>query len=114
MPTRTCRSPGWPRSCTWTTTEPDPVFQIGLTCAEPVADIEAAGVAFHRARVPLRGAMYDIDFVAEPRPDGLRLEATYVPELFDQATIRRLPGNWQVLLAGIAAGPSAGLLRLPV
>ncbi len=91
-----------------------PVFQIGLTCAEPVADIEAAGVAFHRARVPLRGAMYDIDFVAEPRPDGLRLEATYVPELFDQATIRRLLGNWQVLLAGIAAGPSARLSQLPV
>ena len=91
-----------------------PVFQIGLTCAEPVADTEAAGVTFHRARVPLRGAMYDIDFVAEPRPDGLRLEATYVPELFDPATIRRLLGNWQVLLAGIAADPSARLSRLPV
>jgi amino acid adenylation domain-containing protein len=91
-----------------------PVFQVGLSCAEPASDIEAAGVVFHAERVPLRGAMYDIDFIAEPRPDGLALAATYVPELFDPATIQRLLGNWEVLLRGVAADPSARLSQLPV
>jgi amino acid adenylation domain-containing protein len=91
-----------------------PVFQVGFACPEPAADIESAGVAFHRERIPLLGAMYDIDFVFEPRPDGLWIQCTYVPELFDAVTARRLLGNFEVLLRGIVADPSARLSRLPV
>jgi amino acid adenylation domain-containing protein len=91
-----------------------PVFQTAVSYAEPATDVEAAGVTFHRERVPLRAARYDISFLAEPRGDGLRLEATYTPALFDAATVTRLLGNLGVLLGGMAADPSAKLSELPV
>jgi amino acid adenylation domain-containing protein len=91
-----------------------PVFQTAVSYAEPGRDAEAAGVTFHLERVPLRAARYDISFRAEPRPDGLWLEATYTPALFDAATVRRLLGNLGVLLGGMAADPSARLSELPV
>jgi amino acid adenylation domain-containing protein len=91
-----------------------PVFQVGFCWAEPPDDIESAGLVFQPERIPLRGSMYDIGFIAEPRPDGLRLEATYTPELFDASTVRRMLGNWLVLLRGVVADPSARLWQLPV
>jgi hypothetical protein len=91
-----------------------PVFQIGLTCTEPIDDIEPAGVTFHHDRVELLAVQYDLSFIVEMRGDGLRLEATYPPALFDAATVRRLLGNLEVLLRGVAADPSARLSELPV
>jgi amino acid adenylation domain-containing protein len=91
-----------------------PVFQTAFAYTEPAGDIEAAGVTFSAERVPLPASRYDIGFLAEPGPDGLRLEATYTPALFDPATVRRLLGNFEVLLRGVAEDPSAPLGRLPV
>ncbi|HEY2441971.1 MAG TPA: amino acid adenylation domain-containing protein [Streptosporangiaceae bacterium] len=91
-----------------------PVFQIGFGCREPAGDIESAGVLFGRENVEVRASMYDISFLAEPRPGGLWLEVTYTPALFDAATVRRLLGHLGVLLAGVAADPSARLSQLPV
>ena len=65
-----------------------PVFQIAFSYSEPPPDIEAAGVTFRCERIPLRASKYDLGFLAEPRADGLRLEATYTPALFDAATVR--------------------------
>ncbi len=91
-----------------------PVFQTAFSYSEPPQDIEAAGVTFRCERIPLRASKYDLGFLAEPRPDGLRLEATYTPALFDAVTVRRLLGNFEVLLRGVADDPSARLGRLPV
>ncbi|HEY3735054.1 MAG TPA: amino acid adenylation domain-containing protein [Streptosporangiaceae bacterium] len=91
-----------------------PIFQIGFACREPAGDIESAGVVFHRENVEVRASMYDISFLAEPRPGGLWLEATYTPALFDAATVRRLLGNLGVLLRGVVTDPSARLSQLPV
>jgi amino acid adenylation domain-containing protein len=91
-----------------------PVFQTAVGYAEPAVGVEAAGVTFHRERVPLRASRYDISFLAEPRPNGLWLEASYTPALFDAATAARLLGNLGVVLGGMAADPSAKLSQLPV
>jgi amino acid adenylation domain-containing protein len=91
-----------------------PVFQTAFCYTEAAGDIEAAGVTFRAARVPLRASSYDICFAAEPGPDGLHLEATYTPALFDAATVRRLLGNLNVVLRAVADDPSAPLGRLPV
>jgi amino acid adenylation domain-containing protein len=91
-----------------------PVFQIGFSCPEPAGDIESAGVVFHPDYAELPAARYDISFVAQAREEGLRLETTYTPALFDAATVTRLLGNFEVLLRGVAADPSARLSQLPV
>ena len=91
-----------------------PVFQIGLDWQEPPADAEAAGVVFSAEPVELRACMYDLGLALQPGPDGLRIEATYPPALFDAATVQRLLGHWAVLLGGIADQPDARLSELPV
>jgi amino acid adenylation domain-containing protein len=91
-----------------------PVFQIGFGCCEPIDDVEAGGVVFQREHVELRASRYDISFRAEPRGDGLWIETTYTPALFDAATVARLLGNFEVLLRGVVADPAARLSRLPV
>ncbi len=91
-----------------------PVFQTAFSYSEPPPDLEAAGVTFRWERLPLRASKYDLSFLAEPGPDGLRLEATYTPALFDAVTVHRLLGNFEVLLRGVADDPCARLGRLPV
>ena len=94
-----------------------PVFQIGLDWQEPPADVEAAGVSFRAEPVELRAAMYDLGLAVQPAAnerDGLRIEATYPPALFDADTVRRLLGHWAVLLRGIADRPAARLSELPM
>jgi amino acid adenylation domain-containing protein len=91
-----------------------PVYQVALACTEPVSDIESAGVIFHREQVDLLAAMYDLSFAVEASPGGLRIQCTYTPALFDAETVRRLLDNWEVLLRGVAADPSARLSQLPV
>ncbi len=91
-----------------------PVFQTAFSYSEPPQDLEAAGVTFRCERIPLRASKYDLGFLAEPCAGGLRLEATYAPALFDAVTVRRLLGNFEVLLRGVADDPSARLGQLPV
>ena len=47
-------------------------------------------------------------------PQGLTACFTYLLELFDEATIRRMAGHWQTLLEGIVADPALPLTRLPL
>jgi amino acid adenylation domain-containing protein len=91
-----------------------PVFQIGFEYAEPVPDGEWAGVSFRHERAELRALQYDLSFVAEPRDEGLRIEASYPPALFDAATVTRLLGHLEVLLRAVVADPPARLSALPV
>jgi amino acid adenylation domain-containing protein len=87
-----------------------PVFQTGFTYTEPVPET----INIYAERPGLRASVLDLRFLAEPRPDGLFLEASYTPALFDAATVRRLLGNLAVLLAGAVADPQARLSRLPL
>jgi amino acid adenylation domain-containing protein len=91
-----------------------PVYQIAFSCPDPVEEAQAAGVAFTAEPVERRAAKYDIEFVARAGADGLRIEATYAPALFDAATIERLLGHLEVLLRGAVADPAAPLSELPV
>jgi amino acid adenylation domain-containing protein len=91
-----------------------PVFQTAFRYCEPIGEVPAGGVTFRGERLPLRASRYDVGFVAEPTDDGLRIEATYAPALFDEATVRRLLGHYEVLLRGVADDPDTPLSRLPV
>jgi amino acid adenylation domain-containing protein len=93
-----------------------PVFQIAMTYAErgdtPTC---AAGVGFVTDLiVGINAAKFDLAIQLEARPDGLQFECTYKTGLFDAASIRRLLGNFEVLLRGVVADPLARLSRLPV
>ncbi len=91
-----------------------PLFQVGFSCAQPAAEVAAAGVTFRRADIGLAASSYDISFAARPGPGGVDLAITYTPALFDAQTVTRLAGHLEVLLRAAAADPSAALSRLPV
>jgi amino acid adenylation domain-containing protein len=91
-----------------------PVFQVAFRYVDPVPPILAGGITFRYERVPLRASRYDVSLVAEPAWDGLRLEATYTPALYDAATIRRLLANYEVLLRDVVSHPAARLSQLAI
>ena len=62
-------------------------------------------------------AKFDLTLLAgraEPHPGHLRLVAEYGIDLFDAATIERLLGHFETLLAGLVADPGSRLSRLPL
>jgi amino acid adenylation domain-containing protein len=91
-----------------------PVFQVAFACQEPPGEVESAGVLFRPEPVELPASMYDVSFVARPRPDGLRVEATYTPALFDAVTVERLLDHLEVALTGVVTDPGARLSALPL
>jgi amino acid adenylation domain-containing protein len=91
-----------------------PVFQVGLTFDEPAAEAAAAGVTVRLERIGVLAAKYDLEFFAGERDGGLTVELSYATALFDAETARRLLGNLNVLLTGIAEDPSRRLSELPV
>jgi amino acid adenylation domain-containing protein len=94
-----------------------PITQLTFNLAGvPHVAVTAAEVTFALADklVDAGTAKFDLDVLAEARGDGLWVEATYTSALFDEETIRRLLGHFEVLLRGVAADPSARLSTLPV
>ena len=60
------------------------------------------------------GVSYDLALSLYEGSHGLSAHFTYSTDLFDEATIARLAGHWQTLLAGIVAAPDQPLFRLPL
>ncbi|WP_345145114.1 condensation domain-containing protein, partial [Dactylosporangium darangshiense] len=57
-------------------------------------------------------ALYDLTLVISEKPFGLLAELEFATALFDEATIRRLIGHLQSVLAAVAAAPGAALSGL--
>jgi len=94
-----------------------PVFQIMLAYAErDDTPVPSAGVEFAATDLitGVDAAKFDLTFAVEARRDGLWVECSYKTGLFDPGTMERLLGNFEVLLRGVVADPSAPISRLPV
>jgi amino acid adenylation domain-containing protein len=92
-----------------------PVFQVGFNLAESYdTAFSAAGLIVEQKALQSTAAKFDLLLSAAERKDGLQIVASYASALFDRATVRRLLGHFQVLLAGIVADPEQPLSRLPV
>jgi amino acid adenylation domain-containing protein len=59
-------------------------------------------------------AMFDLSLGMEARDERLYGTLTYNTDLFDAATIARMAGHFQTLLAGIAADPDQRICDLPL
>jgi amino acid adenylation domain-containing protein len=57
---------------------------------------------------------FDLYVEAEERAAGTRVSIHYSTDLFDAATIRRMMGHWETLLAGVAEDPEMTLGELPI
>jgi amino acid adenylation domain-containing protein len=92
-----------------------PVFQIQLSLQNtPSQRLELPGLTLTQLEVHNRTTKFDFTVFLFDLPEGLRTTLEYNTDLFDEATIDRLLGHWQTLLAGVVADPSRTLSDLPM
>jgi amino acid adenylation domain-containing protein len=92
-----------------------PVFQVGFTLAESYEpELRAGGLTVTREELLNTAAKFDLLLSATDLNDRLRITASYASALFDGPTVRRMLGNFHVLLQEIVADPHRRLSRLPV
>ena len=95
-----------------------PLFQIMFTLiAAPAPAREAASTGLHASSggAPSPTSRFDLSLGMGQQANGeIGGEIEYATDLFEPATIDRLVGHLQILLAGVAAAPGALLRELPL
>ncbi|HEV7509092.1 MAG TPA: non-ribosomal peptide synthase/polyketide synthase [Thermoanaerobaculia bacterium] len=93
-----------------------PLFQVMFVVEESLPARRTAGLVLEPVRRHSGTAKLDLLVAVSPRTDGgWDVLAEYSTVLFEPATIDRLLGHWQILLAGAAAAdPSLRLSALPL
>lgn len=80
----------------------------------PRTELEIAGLSIDAMRVHNRTAKFDLLFSIREEEEGLRCVMEYSTDLFDDATITRMLGQFQTLLRGIVADPEQRISDLPL
>ena len=93
----------------------NPVFQVMFSLHRPPADtLKLAGVVASRLRINTDTTKFDLNLAITEGEQGLRAAFEYNTDLFDQATIRRMLGHFEMLLTGILADPDQSISELPL
>lgn len=92
-----------------------PLFQVLFVLQNaPVDRLEFPGLVTTTLPVASGTAKYDLTLMMEETATGLTGELEYNCDLFDRATIARMVGHFQTLLAGIIAQPEQAIATLPL
>jgi len=91
----------------------NPLFQALLTLEPPIT-VHPSGWTLTQMDVETDTAKFDLSIELDDRPEGLIGRFEYSTDLFDEATIARMAGHWQMLLEGIVADPGQRLSELPL
>ncbi|HEX2569426.1 MAG TPA: amino acid adenylation domain-containing protein, partial [Polyangia bacterium] len=92
-----------------------PIFQVMFLLQNaPLPPLAVPGLTMDARPVETGTTKHDLTFIAVDVPGGLRLTAEYSTDLFEAATLQRLLGHFQVLLAGALAEPDRPIDELPL
>ncbi len=91
----------------------NPLFQVMIRFDTPLASLPEGWEPVDLGNLTAT-AQFELSVEVQEGPEGLRCRFEYSTDLFDEATIARLAGHWQVLLAGIVANPNQPLSTLPL
>jgi amino acid adenylation domain-containing protein len=92
-----------------------PLFQVIFALQNAaIPALALSGLDTHVEGVNNGTAKFDLDVSLTENEQGLRLLIEYNTDLFDAATITRLAGHYQTLLAGIVADPTQRIHALPL
>ena len=92
-----------------------PLVQVMLVYQSPPADLPLpVGLSMEMLEPEVRSAKLDLTIFVQEESGGLRLGLQYSTDLFDPATIRRLAGHFETLLAGAVHRPDLRLSELPL
>ncbi|MEH2097079.1 MAG: amino acid adenylation domain-containing protein [Nostoc sp.] len=92
-----------------------PLFQIGFALQNvPIPAIELSGLIVNHRLEHNGTAKFDLFLELFETPDGISGWFEYSTDLFDAATISRIGGHFQTLVAGIVAHPDRKVADLPL
>jgi amino acid adenylation domain-containing protein len=91
----------------------NPLFQVVLSQQPKLAPI-APGWDLATEEVCNGGSKLDLMIIVDDRGDSIGGPITYNPDLFDAATISRMIGHWQTLLAAAAENAAMPIADLPI
>jgi len=92
-----------------------PLFQVMFAFDHSLVEsVELPDLTLSSIEVNSGTAKFDLTLFMRRSKGGLRACIQYNTDIFEQATIKRLLGELETLLAGIIADPSARICRLPV
>lgn len=91
----------------------NPLFQVLLSLDPPIS-LPAPGWVPSHIAAQTGTSKFDLSLELRDQPGGIVCYFEYSTALFDGATIARMAGHWQTLLAGIVADPAQHLADLPL
>ncbi|MET0650677.1 MAG: amino acid adenylation domain-containing protein, partial [Pyrinomonadaceae bacterium] len=92
-----------------------PVFQVMLAYENtPAPALDLPGLAASPLRVEAAGAKFDLTLYVDASDAGLSGSFEYNTDLFDLETVARMAGNFEALLAAVAADPELRLSAIPL
>ncbi|AUB35492.1 Glutamate-1-semialdehyde aminotransferase [Nostoc flagelliforme CCNUN1] len=92
-----------------------PLFQVAFVLQNaPMPQIDMPGLTLSSWTADNQTAKFDLTLTLESTSDGLVGAWEYNTDLFDTATISRMSGHFQTLLAGIVAHPEQPISQLPL
>ncbi|MEA2694874.1 MAG: hypothetical protein QOJ16_4261, partial [Acidobacteriota bacterium] len=92
-----------------------PLFQVLLALQNaPTGSLDLPGIAVEPVEVESGSVKFDLTVSVQELPEGLALRAGYRTDLFLPATVRRLLGHFEALLAAALEDPGRPLAGLPL
>jgi amino acid adenylation domain-containing protein len=92
-----------------------PVFQVMFALENELEEHPKLSLlTLTPLRVDASASQFDLTLFIDEKATGLAARVIYSTDLFDQATIARLLGHFQILLEGIVANPDEYIVKLPL
>jgi aspartate racemase len=91
----------------------NPLFQV-LLMLEPPIPVLPSGWTLTHMDVNTHTSKFDLSLILEDREEGLLGRFEYNTDLFDDGTIARMVGHWQMLLNAIIQDPTQHISDLPL
>ena len=92
----------------------NPLFQVALSVEDEPPLPSLPGLTVEPFEIDPGPALFDLTLFAARAGSQIRLTFNYKTALFDEATVRRMAGHLEVLLAGMAAEPERPIAELPL
>src|SRR5262249_15909695 len=95
------------------TARQNPLFQVACVMEPP---LPAQDLRWHLSQLDIHSgtAKFDLLIELDERPGGIIGRIEYSSDLFDDATIARMIGHFQVLVEGVVAHPAQPISKVPL
>ncbi|HEX6716527.1 MAG TPA: condensation domain-containing protein, partial [Pyrinomonadaceae bacterium] len=92
-----------------------PLFQVMFVLQNSeLPEMKLSGLALTPIEFPSETVNFDLALAMEETASGFHMDMHYNTDLFEEATIRRMLGNFNILMQGIVANPNERICDVPL